>query len=97
LPDPVPAEVSGDRMARFMALQSEISASKLQARIGDELQVLVDTVHEDGTALARGAGDAPEVDGLVRIQGAEALAPGEFAWVEIHGATEHDLLASPLT
>jgi ribosomal protein S12 methylthiotransferase len=97
LGDAVPAELAAERQAEFMALQSEISAAKLQTRIGEEMQVLVDEVLEDGTAVARGPGDAPDVDGHVLIQGGEVLEKGEFTWVEIDDATDHDLHASLLS
>ena len=92
LPDPVPEEVKQDRLARFMARQAEISAARLDAKIGSVQQVIVDTI--DGElALARSMADAPEIDGLVQVQdGREAgLKPGDFASVRILGSDEHDL------
>jgi ribosomal protein S12 methylthiotransferase len=44
-------------------------------------------------AVARSAADAPEIDGVVRIDRAEALQPGQIVPVAITGASEHDLLA----
>src|SRR5690348_15425022 len=66
LPDPVPEELKEDRLERFMEVQAEISAAKLQQKIGRILTVLVDEANEEG-AVARSAADAPEIDGLVRI------------------------------
>jgi len=94
LPDPVPEEVKRERLARFMELQSEISAEKLQRKVGSTQQVLVDAI--DGElAIARSMADAPEIDGLVQIQDGAAmgLKPGQFAQVRIMGADEHDLYA----
>jgi len=94
LPDPVPESVRAERLERLMALQAEISADKLAARVGRVQTVLVDAI--DGElAIARSAADAPEIDGLVQIQdGAEAgLRVGEFAQVRIMGSDEHDLYA----
>ncbi len=34
LPDPVPEEVKQERLARFMALQAEISSEKLERKVG---------------------------------------------------------------
>src|SRR4249919_636605 len=98
LPDPVPEDVKQERLARFMALQSEISAEKLQRKVGTMQKVLVDAV--DGElAIARSMADAPEIDGLVQIQDGAAmmLKPGQFVDVRILGADEHDLygLAGP--
>ncbi len=97
LPDPVPETVKEQRWQRFMAVQQSISAAKLQQRIGWEMQVLVDEVHEDGSATARSYADAPEIDGLVHV---EAVLPsvqaGDFIDVEITAADEYDLFAAQL-
>ncbi len=92
LPDPVPEEVKQERLARFMALQAEISAEKLERKVGSVQRCLVDAIDGD-LAIARSMADAPEIDGLVQIQdGREAgLKPGQFVDVRIMGADEHDL------
>ncbi|MGM8062219.1 30S ribosomal protein S12 methylthiotransferase RimO [Vogesella indigofera] len=91
LPDPVPDDVKEDRKERFMAVQAEISAARLAARIGQRLQVLVDEIDEEGTAVCRSYADAPEIDGLVFVEDAAGLAVGDFVEVEIVDASEHDL------
>lgn len=92
LPDPVPDEVKQERLARFMEKQADISAAKLEAKVGSVQRCLVDAIDGD-LAIARSMADAPEIDGLVQIQnGREAgLKPGDFASVEIMGSDEHDL------
>ena len=90
LPGAVPEEVKQDRVAQLMALQAEISAAKLQRKIGKTLTVLVDEVDEEG-AVGRSKADAPEIDGLVFIEGGVGLQPGDFVEVEIVDADEHDL------
>ena len=92
LPDPVPEAVKQERLARFMDVQAEISAQKLEARVGSVQRCLVDVVDGD-LAIARSRADAPEIDGVVQIQnGLEAgLQPGDFVDVEILGSDEHDL------
>jgi ribosomal protein S12 methylthiotransferase len=92
LPDQVPEEVKQERLARFMERQAQISADRLEAKVGTVQQCLVDAM--DGElAIARSRFDAPEIDGLVQIQdGREAgLRPGDFVDVEILGSDEHDL------
>jgi ribosomal protein S12 methylthiotransferase len=92
LPDPVPEEVKQERLARFMALQAEISEDKLAAKVGSVQKVLIDLV--DGElAIGRSMADAPQIDGTVQIQdGAEhGLQPGQFVDVRIMGSDEHDL------
>jgi len=95
LPNPVPEALREERLARFMAVQAEISRAKLTARIGQRLIVLVDEVHE-GRVLARTYADAPEIDGKVIIPGEWELEPGDFIEVEITRSGPHDLLGIPV-
>ena len=92
LPDEVPEEVKQERLARFMALQAEISEEKLAEKVGSTQKCLVDAI--DGElAIARSMADAPEIDGLVQIQDGfmAGLKPGDFVDVDIMGSDEHDL------
>ena len=92
LPDAVPEEVKQERLARFMALQAEISADKLERKVGTVQTVIIDEI--DGElAIGRSKADAPEIDGLVQIQdgAAAGLKPGDFCEVRIMGSDEHDL------
>jgi len=86
----VPEDVKESRYARFMERAAAISAARLRRRIGQRLRVLVDRV-EDGVAVARSAGDAPEIDGVVRLRASAATRPGEFVEVRITGADTYDL------
>ena len=95
LPDPVPDALKEERRARFMHAQAEVSAARLRAKIGRVLDVLVDAKDGD-TAIARSTADAPEIDGVVNVRGAAALAPGQFARVRVTSASAHDLDAVPL-
>jgi ribosomal protein S12 methylthiotransferase len=94
LPDPVPDEVKEDRRARFMAVQARISAARLARRVGQAMTVLVDGHEADGTAIARSAADAPDIDGTVRIAQGAKLVVGAFVRVRIRSADEHDLTAT---
>jgi ribosomal protein S12 methylthiotransferase len=92
LPDPVPEDVKLDRLERFMAMQAEISAAKLEAKVGSVQTVLIDSI--DGElAIGRSKADAPGIDGCVQIQdgAAAGLQPGQFVEVQIMGADDHDL------
>lgn len=98
LPNPVPEEVREERRARVMLLQEEISAKRMQAKVGKTLRVLVDEVGPR-EAIGRSAADAPEIDGVVHIK--RALAPGkakpavgEFIDVVVTRADAHDLWAT---
>jgi ribosomal protein S12 methylthiotransferase len=92
LPDPVPEEVKQERVARFMQKQATISAARLQAKIGQEMDVLVDLVKGDH-AVARSKADAPEIDGQVIVQGAQGAVPGQLLRVKVTAADAHDLQA----
>jgi len=90
LPGAVPEEVKKERRQRFMEVQAEISARRLQDKVGRTLRVLVDTV-EGNRAVARSAADAPEIDGVVYVQNAKGVQPGDFIDVRITKADTHDL------
>ena len=63
------------------------------SQVGKRMTVVVDEVDESG-AQARRQGDAPEIDGLVFVEGASAnVEPGDFIEVEIANSDEHDLYA----
>lgn len=93
LPDPIPEDVKQDRLARFMAVQSEISSQRLQTRIGKEYQIVVDSVDAEG-AVGRCYADAPEIDGVVHLNGEHDLLPGQRVWAEIIHTDEHDCWGS---
>ncbi|MFK2905193.1 30S ribosomal protein S12 methylthiotransferase RimO [Dyella ginsengisoli] len=92
LPDPVSEELKEDRLEQFMAVQAEISAAKLQRKVGRTITVLVDEANEAG-AVARSSADAPEIDGTVLIADGQKLKPGQFVQVLVEAASEHDLHA----
>lgn len=88
----VPPDVQQERYARFMERAATISASRLARRVGTRMRVLVDSVN-DGEAIARSEGDAPEIDGVVRIAAAAGLRPGDWADVEVTSSDTYDLFA----
>jgi ribosomal protein S12 methylthiotransferase len=91
LPDHVPAEVQEERYARFMECAAAISSRKLAARVGRRMRVLVDDV-SGHVALARSEAEAPQIDGVVRIEKNVArLGAGEWADIEIVAADTYDL------
>jgi ribosomal protein S12 methylthiotransferase len=88
----VPAQIKQERRARFMELAAQISAQRLARKIGRNMPVLVDRI-EGNVAIARSSSDAPEIDGVVRIRAAKALAVGDWAEVQITRADAYDLEA----
>jgi len=100
LDNPVPEQVREERRARVMLLQEDISAKRLQAKIGKTMRVLVDEVGAR-EAIGRSAADAPEIDGVVHIKrplvpGKQKIAVGQFLDVTITRADAHDMWATPV-
>jgi ribosomal protein S12 methylthiotransferase len=95
LPDQLDEETKQDRWERFMAVQQRISAERLQAKVGTQIQVIVDEVVEEG-AVCRSQGDAPEIDGQVFLDNQTHLSPGDILTVEVEEADEYDLWAHPV-
>jgi len=92
LDNAVPKEVREERLARFMAVQEEVSAERLRRRIGQTCAVLVDA-HSESGVLARSTGESPEIDGVVIIHDGVDIEPGQFVDVRITGSDNHDLYA----
>ena len=91
----VPPEVQEERHARFMEKAATISTQRLARKVGQRMKVLVDSI-EGKTAIARSEGDAPQIDGVVRVENAAngaGLTVGEFAVVQIRRSDAYDLHA----
>jgi ribosomal protein S12 methylthiotransferase len=99
LDNQVPEEIKKERLSRFMEVQERISAAKVAAKIGSLQTVLVDELTEDDAgnviAIARTKADAPEIDGIVYLQDADGINPGDFVDVQIVDAQGHDLIGAP--
>ena len=96
LPDHVPEEIKQERYERFMQVQQDISAAKLQKRIGQIMTVLVDDLEDEfPVAIARSYADAPEIDGNVFVEDIDRnlIKSGDLLEVEITDADEYDLYA----
>jgi ribosomal protein S12 methylthiotransferase len=94
LGDPVPAEVKEERYDRLMTLQQDISMIRNQSFMGKSLRVLFEG-QGDGLSLGRSYRDAPEIDGLVIVEGDAPI--GELFPVRITGAMPYDLSGSLVT
>ena len=92
LPGAVPDAVKDERWNRLMAHQQAISEEKLAAKVGREIEVIVDEVDEDG-AICRSHADAPEIDGNVFLEDADGVAPGDIVRVRVVEHAEYDLHA----
>ena len=98
----LPQELREERRARFMAVAEEVSAAKLQRRVGATMQILVDKAPMLGKkgGIGRSYADAPEIDGIVRLLPPEKLSKqlkvGEFTRARIVATEGHDLVALPI-
>jgi ribosomal protein S12 methylthiotransferase len=102
LPGMLPAAVREERRSRFMAVAEAVSVEKLRGRIGQTLQVLVDSAPAQGRrgGVGRSYADAPEIDGTVRLLPPEKISKtlkvGEFTRARVVDAQGHDLVAVPV-
>ena len=87
--DPIPEEIKQERLAAIMHAQEEISLSIHQKFVGKTMQVLTEGTSE-GLIVGRSYRDAPEIDGLVFIEGNAPM--GEIVPVKITTAMVHDLV-----
>jgi ribosomal protein S12 methylthiotransferase len=96
LDNPVPVTIREERRAQFMAKAEAISVKRLAKKIGRRIQVLIDRVDESG-GIGRTAGDAPEIDGLVRVlppsKPSKRYRAGEIIKVMVISSQGHDLIA----
>lgn len=88
LGDPIPPEIKQERYERLMETQQRISLEKNQTLVGRILEVLIEG-QGDGISVGRTYRDAPEIDGLVIIEGEHPV--GEIIPVYITGAMHYDL------
>lgn len=93
LPGAVPEAVREERKMRLLRHQEDISTQRLEKKIGRRITVLVDEIDDDG-AIARSAGDAPDIDGLVLVTDGHDLEVGEFVDVRVTDCDIHDLYAT---
>jgi ribosomal protein S12 methylthiotransferase len=93
LGDPVPEDVKQKRLERLMSLQQDISLQKNQTWVGKSISMLVEG-YNDGISIGRSFRDAPEIDGMVFVEG--NLPIGEIVEVKVTDALVHDLIAKPI-
>ena len=93
MPDQIEEEEKERRQAELMELQQEISIDKGNARIGSNVEVMVEgKVADENAYVARTYGDAPGVDGYMFINTDTELMSGDFALVHVTGALEYELI-----
>jgi ribosomal protein S12 methylthiotransferase len=91
----VPDDVKDERWHRLMRVQQDVSARRLQRRIGAREQIILDEIGTNGagprSAKGRSKGDAPQIDGTVFVESRRPLRVGEIATVRIERANAYDL------
>jgi ribosomal protein S12 methylthiotransferase len=93
--DPIPEDIKNNRLETLMSLQAQISLKNNQSMIGKKMDVLVEGVDSDKQILVgRSFRDAPEVDGLVIVEGQGEI--GDLIQVQITSAIKHDLIAQKM-
>ena len=102
IPGMLPQALRQERTARFMQVAEEVSVNKLTYRVGDTLQVLIDSAPGSGRkgGVGRSYAEAPEIDGVVRLLPSEKISKvlkvGEFTRAKVVSTQGHDLIASPI-
>ena len=92
LPNQVSEDVKETRRARLMELAQGISLKKNQARVGWQVDVITESVSDDGIFyVGRSYGEAPDVDGKVYFTSEEPLSPGDFVSVKVLIGEEYDV------
>jgi ribosomal protein S12 methylthiotransferase len=87
----VPAELAAERLRECASVQEPITEAARDTLVGTTVEVLVDAVDGDGL-VGRTHREAPEIDGVVRIDGATGRA-GALVHAEVTGALGPDLEA----
>jgi ribosomal protein S12 methylthiotransferase len=94
LGDPVPADVKQERYEHLMELQQNISLQVNQSYVGKTLDVLIEGF-DNGISIGRSYRDAPEIDGMVFVEGKAKV--GDIVPVRITGAMAYDLTGAPVS
>lgn len=92
----VPEEVRHERAQILMELQEQISAQKLRERVDKSYDMIVDSITEDNTIIARSKYEAPDIDGIITIDASQTDIPveeGDFIRATIIDSDAHDLVA----
>ncbi len=92
----VPVDEINERWERLMTVQQEISAERLERKVGTVQDVMIDEVGEHGI-IGRTKGDAPDVDGVIYVTPRSdnpAPGPGDVVQVRITASEEYDLVGT---
>ncbi|HAJ76917.1 MAG TPA: 30S ribosomal protein S12 methylthiotransferase RimO [Gammaproteobacteria bacterium] len=96
LANPVAEEIKQQRWERFMKTQQAISTARLAEKVGQRIEVLIDTIDDQGISC-RSTADAPEIDGSVFLPYSENFQAGQLIDVTVTGSDAYDLYAELAT
>jgi ribosomal protein S12 methylthiotransferase len=90
-------DVVDERLAHISRLAEELTAQRAEERLGESVEVLVETIdEEEGEAFGRAAHQAPETDGQILLTSYEDLRPGDLVTAKVVDTDGVDLVAQPL-
>jgi MiaB/RimO family radical SAM methylthiotransferase len=101
--DKLPEDVVAERVSRFTALIEELNVQRAEERIGEHVDVLVESVptgaedDDETSVVGRAAHQGPDVDGVTLLDPADfpGLAVGDIVRAVVTGTEGIDLLAEP--
>ncbi|GGW67593.1 30S ribosomal protein S12 methylthiotransferase RimO [Streptomyces griseoloalbus] len=89
-------DVVAERLAHVSRLAEELVSQRAEERVGETVQVLVESVDEAEGVYGRAAHQAPETDGQVLLTSGEGLCVGRMVEAKVVGTEGVDLVAEPL-
>ncbi|WP_440572839.1 30S ribosomal protein S12 methylthiotransferase RimO [Streptomyces sp. KR2] len=92
----LPEEEVAERLARVSRLAEELVSQRADERVGETVEVLVESVDEEEGAVGRAAHQAPETDGQILFTSGADLTPGRMVVAKAVGTEGVDLVAEPL-
>ena len=94
--DKLDEDVVAQRLARLSRLAEQLVSQRAEERVGETVRVLVESVDEEDGVVGRGAHQAPETDGQVRLTSGAGLTIGRMVEAKVVGTEGVDLVAEPL-
>jgi ribosomal protein S12 methylthiotransferase len=83
-------QLKEERWEHFMKIQANISRSKLQKKVGKNIQVIIDKIN-DNKIIGRGFADAPEIDGNIYVNSSGKVDVGDLVTVKVDSSDDYDL------
>ncbi len=96
--DQIPQEVAEQRLEQIMLAQQPVTFDWIDSRLGQEVEVVVDELTNDGFALCRSDAEAPETDGVIfvdinNLHESEKIQPGDNIIACLKSRNDYDIEA----